>query len=148
MLLNVEFYTIQMLIFCLFPRAKTGSLQKPLSQTYWTSVKSLSLVQVFETSWTVDCQAPPSMGFFRQEYWSGLPFPSPDPGRDRTQVFRIAARIFTIWATREALKTMIVNKNNNVHNQNGLNSAFSLGIIYLLTSSCYFKYRFRKVRFF
>ena len=27
--------------------------------------------------WTVACQAPLSMGFFRQEYWSGLPFPSP-----------------------------------------------------------------------
>ena len=27
--------------------------------------------------WTVACQAPPSMGFSRQEYWSGLPFPSP-----------------------------------------------------------------------
>ena len=30
-----------------------------------------------ETPWTVACQAPPSMGFSRQEYWSGLPFPSP-----------------------------------------------------------------------
>ena len=29
------------------------------------------------TPWTVDCQAPPPMGFSRQEYWSGLPFPSP-----------------------------------------------------------------------
>ena len=29
------------------------------------------------TLWTVAYQAPPSMGFFRQEYWSGLPFPSP-----------------------------------------------------------------------
>ena len=36
------------------------------------------------TQWTIACQAPPSMGFSRQEYWSGLPFPSlvdlPDPG--------------------------------------------------------------------
>ena len=40
-------------------------------------VKSLSLVQLFETPWTVAHQAPPSMGFSRQEYWSGLPFPSP-----------------------------------------------------------------------
>ena len=31
----------------------------------------------FVTSWTVACQAPLSMGFPRQEYWSGLPFPSP-----------------------------------------------------------------------
>ena len=47
-------------------------------------VKSLSNVPLFATSWTVAYQAPPSMGFSRQEYWSGLPFPSPgdlpDPG--------------------------------------------------------------------
>ena len=39
------------------------------------------------TPWTVAYQAPPSMGFSRQEYWSGLPFPSPgdlpDPGVER-----------------------------------------------------------------
>ena len=40
-------------------------------------VKSLSHVQLFATLWTVAYQAPPSMGFSRQEYWSGLPFPSP-----------------------------------------------------------------------
>ena len=47
-------------------------------------VKSLSRVRLFVTPWTVAYQAPPSMGFSRQEYWSGLPFPSPgdlpDPG--------------------------------------------------------------------
>ena len=47
-------------------------------------VKSLSHIQLFATPWTVAYQAPPSMGFSRQEYWSGLPFPSPgdlpDPG--------------------------------------------------------------------
>ena len=40
----------------------------------------------FATPWTVACQASPSMGFSRQEYWSGLPFPSPgdlpDPGME------------------------------------------------------------------
>ena len=40
-------------------------------------VKLLSRVQIFATPWTVAYQAPPSMGFSRQEYWSGLPFPSP-----------------------------------------------------------------------
>ena len=40
-------------------------------------VKSLSRFQLFATPWTVACQAPSSMGFYRQEYWSGLPFPSP-----------------------------------------------------------------------
>ena len=47
-------------------------------------VKLLSCVQLFATPWTTAYQAPPSMGFSRQEYWSGLPFPSPgdlpDPG--------------------------------------------------------------------
>ena len=47
-------------------------------------VKSLSRVQLFATPWTVAYQASPSMGFSRQEYWSGLSFPSPgdlpDPG--------------------------------------------------------------------
>ena len=42
-----------------------------------TREKSLSHVQLFAIPWTVAYQAPPSMGFFRQEYWSGLPFPSP-----------------------------------------------------------------------
>ena len=40
-------------------------------------VKSLSRVQVFATPWTVACHAALSMGFSRQEYWNGLPFPSP-----------------------------------------------------------------------
>ena len=46
---------------------------------HWVSewVKSLSRVWLFATPWTVAYQAPPSMGFSRQEYWSGLPFPSP-----------------------------------------------------------------------
>ena len=47
-------------------------------------VKSFSRVRLFATPWTVAYQVPPSMGFSRQECWSGLPFPSPgdlpDPG--------------------------------------------------------------------
>ena len=49
-----------------------------------SEVKLLSRVQLFVTPWTVAYQAPRSMGFSWQEYWSGLPFPSPgdlpDPG--------------------------------------------------------------------
>ena len=41
--------------------------------------KSLSHVQLLATPWTAAYQAPPSMGFSRQEYWSGVPLPSPDP---------------------------------------------------------------------
>ena len=36
----------------------------------------LSCVQLFATPWTIACQDPLSMGFFRQDYWSGFPFPS------------------------------------------------------------------------
>ena len=41
-------------------------------------VKSLSRVWLLGTPWTAAYQAPPSMGFSRQEYWSGLPLPSPE----------------------------------------------------------------------
>ena len=51
---------------------------------WYVKVKSLSHVRLFVTPWTIAYQAPPSMGFSRQECWSGLPFPSPgdlpDPG--------------------------------------------------------------------
>ena len=40
-------------------------------------VKSLSCVRLLATPWTAAYQAPPSMGFSRQEYWSGVPLPSP-----------------------------------------------------------------------
>ena len=44
------------------------------------NVKSLSRVRLLATLWTAAYEAPPSMGFSRQEYWSGLPLPSPDLG--------------------------------------------------------------------
>ena len=43
-------------------------------------VKSLSRVWLFATPWTVAYQAPPSMGFSRQEFWSEVPLPSPQMG--------------------------------------------------------------------
>ena len=43
----------------------------------WSEVNSVSRIRLFATPWTVAGQAPLSMGFSRQEYWSGLPFPSP-----------------------------------------------------------------------
>ena len=46
---------------------------------YWKwKVKSLSRVWLFVTPWTVAYQVPPSTVFSRKEYWSGLPFPSPN----------------------------------------------------------------------
>ena len=67
-------------------------------------MKSLLLVWLFATPWTVAYQAPLSMGFYRQEYWSGLPFPSPgylpDPGIKLGSSTLQADS--TIWATRES----------------------------------------------
>ena len=71
---------------------------------YQEKVKSLSRVWLFATPWTVAYQAPLSMGFSRQEYWSELPLPSPGESswpRDQTQVSCIAGRCFNLWATRE-----------------------------------------------
>ena len=53
--------------------ARTSKVHKELE----LKVKSLSSVRLFVTPWTIAHQAPLSMEFFRQEYWSGLPFPSP-----------------------------------------------------------------------
>ena len=65
----------------------------------------LSVVSDSATQWTVAGQAPLSMGFSRQEYWSGLPFPPPgdlvDPGIEPASPVSpaLAGRFFTISAT-------------------------------------------------
>ena len=63
---------------------KTNMLWYHLHVESKVKVKSLSRVRLFATPWTVAYQDSPSMGFSRQEYWSGLLFPSPgdipDPG--------------------------------------------------------------------
>jgi len=53
-------------------------LQSYSHQDSMVKVKSLSRVQLIVTPWTAAYQAPPSMGFSRQEYWSGVPLPSPE----------------------------------------------------------------------
>ena len=49
----------------------------PINESEKVKVKLLSRVQLFATPWTVTYQTSPTMGFFRQECWSRLPFPSP-----------------------------------------------------------------------
>ena len=69
-------------------------------------VKSLSHVRPSATPWIAAHQAPLSMGFSRQEYWSGVPLPSPGESsrpRDRTQVSCTGGRGFNLWATRDDL---------------------------------------------
>ena len=74
---------------------------------YFVCVLSYSVVSdSFATPWTVAHKAPLPTEFFSQEYWSGLPCPSPwdlpDSGVKPRQVSGIAGRFFTNWATREA----------------------------------------------
>ena len=68
----------------------------------------LNPVQFFVIPWTVAHQGFLSLGFFRQEYWSGLPFPPPgdlfDPGIEcMSHVSCISGGFFTCWAIREVL---------------------------------------------
>ena len=78
-------------------------------ETVKVKVKLLSLVWLFATPWTIAYQAPQSMEFPRQEYWSGLPFPSPgnlpDPGI-KPGFPALRADAFTLWATRKAAKLL------------------------------------------
>ena len=50
---------------------------RPFDTFIYVKVKSLSGVRLFATPWTIAYQAPPSTKFSKQEYWSGLPYPSP-----------------------------------------------------------------------
>ena len=59
------------------PGKNTGVSCHFLLQCMKVKVKSLSHVGLLATPWTAAYQAPPSMGFSRQEYWSGVPLPSP-----------------------------------------------------------------------
>ena len=72
-------------MLCLYKNPKASPCDTILySIEVKVKVKLLSRVRLFATPWTVAYQASPSMGFSRQEYWTGLPFPSPgdlpDPG--------------------------------------------------------------------
>ena len=98
-----------------FPFPKSGF--PSYATLLWTLVilwhvhaQSLSLVWLVTTPWTVAHQALLSMGFSRQEQWSGLPFPTPgdlpDPGIEPASP-ALAGRFFTTSATWEALRSTI-----------------------------------------
>ena len=67
------------------------------SSPLWWEWKSLSRVQLFSTPWTAAYQAPPPIGFSRQEYWSGLPLPSPRPSRTNTKKTKDVLFIIGDW---------------------------------------------------
>ena len=67
-------------------------------------VKSLSRVRLLATPWTAAYQASPSMGFSRQEYWSGMPSPSPVPGRgdSRYEDFEVGVCLVSLRNNKES----------------------------------------------
>ena len=84
-----------------------------LAQVQTNVLTCFSHVQLFATPWTIACQALLSMGFSRQEYWSGLPFPSPadlpNPGvKPASHISSaLARRFFTTSATWETYVAII-----------------------------------------
>ena len=91
-----------LLIYCLYYKTEKQTFMKVRLSQF------LSLVQLFVAPWTVGCQAPLSMGFPRQEYWRGVPFPTPgdlpDPGIEGPSRGppALAGGFFTTSATCEA----------------------------------------------
>ena len=93
-----------MLNIFIFLRGPIGLFWRVLLVSYYFQAGkcySLSCVWLFQTPWTVARQAPLSMGFPRQENWSGLPLPSPGESsrpRDGTWVSCTTGRFLTDWA--------------------------------------------------
>ena len=71
-------------------QTKKTRISRTLFFSLKVKVKLLNRVQLFVTPWTVTYQVPPFMGFSRQEYWSGLPFPS----KKQVQFFKGEKRKF------------------------------------------------------
>ena len=77
--------------------------------------KSLSRVQLFATPWIVAHQAPLSMEFPKQEYWSHSCLQGTFPIQDQIQISHLAGEFFTIWATKEAQWSWKYEKNYLLH---------------------------------
>ena len=109
-----KFFTVQLVLTALFFLLRRNFKKRiflklsiyliRLFEDWKVKVKSLSRVWIFVTPWTVAHQAPPSMEFSRQEYWSGLPFPSPGDLPNTGMEPRspaLQADALPVWATRE-----------------------------------------------
>ena len=126
-------------------------------------VKSLSCVWLFATPWTVAYQAPPSMGFSRQEYWSRLPFPSALPTKVHTVkavVFPVVMHgceiwvikkdecrridAFKLWYRRRLLRVPWTARRSNQSILKEINSEYSLSGLMLKLKLQYFGYLKRR----
>ena len=104
------------------------------------------------TPWTIARQAPLSMGFSKQEYWSGLPFPSSGGSsrlRDRTWVSHTAGRFFTARATREDQVTHSPIENKNfMKKENSLDALRKSYLTFNVEKRQMFKESFLKINLF
>ena len=94
------------------PLAEVWKFSQALLRFAWV-LSHFSRVRLFATPWTVVCKAPLSMGFSRQEYWSGLPCPPPgdlpDPGIEPASLASPALQVDFCQATWEAhLRLLLV----------------------------------------
>ena len=93
------------------PGKNTGMGCHFLLQCMKVKVKSLSRIRLLATPWTVACQAPPSMGFSRQEYWSGVPLPSLCTSRVGSKTMnRNCSGYVSTWIQRTVISTRSKNK--------------------------------------
>ena len=92
-------------------RLATSSQQQNLPLLV-LKVKSLSRVRLFATSWTVAHQAPPSMGFSRQEYWSGLPYSWHQ--RSAFKQTQWVCNLVTKWGYNKKMSTVFRGKHKKV----------------------------------
>ena len=84
-------------------------------------VKLLSPVRLLATPWTAAYQAPPAMGFSRQEYWSGSPLPSPTEERTQLQNWRkgiYSPCLYMVSHTHKPEKVFKLSWNSNFHKIN------------------------------
>ena len=113
-----------------------GATSETGGQVVWFTCSVTSVVSDSVTPWTGACQAPLSMGFSRQEYWNGLPFPSlgglPNPGIKALSPVPPALRAYSLLLSHQGSLGLLQAPSNNLlnhpvlQNQWTFSSCFSL----------------------
>ena len=110
------------------PGKNTGVGCHILLQCMKVKVKSLCCARLLATPWTAAYQAPPSMGFSRQEYWSGLP---------KAEHWRID--VFELWCWRRLLRVPWTARRSNQSIQKEISPEYSLEELMLKLKLQYFR---------
>ena len=123
-------------------------------------VKSLSRVRLFPTPWTAAYQAPPSIGFSRQEYWSGLPLPSPKflldalysvtTLRTTCKLYGVTGTLIHFWwdvyFEKWYWKVILWKTVGSIYEMH-TNSRYEFFLsVYQITTNCHFKYNHSQLR--